>query len=177
MEAWFGELGSTQAEKEYHEAASNRLQTLLVPTKESVQLKGVYKDMVSGKPVDLGALRGKTVILDFFTTWCGFCKQEVADINEFVRDCTDPNIVLVSVCSDPVAEGVPVDSAARFCTAQRMQYTVIYDSSAHPFTSQLNVPGWPNKVVITPDGTALQTRDIGKLISVTMLRDYLSHRR
>lgn len=38
---------------------------------------------IDGKEIHLNDLKGKQVILNFFTTWCPACKEELSDLNKF----------------------------------------------------------------------------------------------
>jgi len=51
---------------------------------------------LEGKPVKLADLRGKFVVLDFWTTWCPSCIAElknIARLNEKYKH--DPRVVVV----------------------------------------------------------------------------------
>ena len=56
---------------------------------------------VDGKPFDAAALRGKVVLLDFFASWCGICRQELPQLKTaYAKYQNDPNVVFVLVSID-----------------------------------------------------------------------------
>ena len=56
---------------------------------------------VDGKPFDAAALRGKVVLLDFFASWCGICRQELPQLKTaYAKYQNDPGVVFVLVSID-----------------------------------------------------------------------------
>jgi thiol-disulfide isomerase/thioredoxin len=54
-----------------------------------------------GQEMDLDDMNGKVVLLDFWATWCGPCKQTIPDIQRLARDyAKDPMLVIISVSRD-----------------------------------------------------------------------------
>jgi cytochrome c biogenesis protein CcmG/thiol:disulfide interchange protein DsbE len=43
-------------------------------------------DLVNGAPVDLSALRGHYVVINFFASWCIPCQQEAPDLSRFAYE-------------------------------------------------------------------------------------------
>jgi peroxiredoxin len=54
----------------------------------------------SGKTVTLDEYRGKVVVLDFWATWCGGCKEEIPWFAEFERKYSAKGLAVVGVSLD-----------------------------------------------------------------------------
>lgn len=52
---------------------------------------------LNGKKVQLKDFRGKTVMINFWASWCDPCKEEVPYINQAYESVKDKNIVILGV--------------------------------------------------------------------------------
>ena len=60
---------------------------------------------VDGKPFDASMLRGKVVLLDFFASWCGICRQELPHLKTtYAKYQNDPNVTFLLVSIDEDAK-------------------------------------------------------------------------
>lgn len=55
---------------------------------------------VSGKTVDLSVLRGKTIVVNFWSTWCPPCIEEMPMFNEVQGQWKNKNVVFVGIAAD-----------------------------------------------------------------------------
>ena len=55
---------------------------------------------INGKIVDLTALRGKTVVVNFWSSWCPPCVEEMPMFNEVQGQWKDKGVVFVGIAAD-----------------------------------------------------------------------------
>lgn len=114
------------------------------------------KDM-EGKDVSLEALKGKTVILDFWATWCGPCKASFPGMQEVVTKYKDDDkVVLLFV--DTFERGPKKEKTVEdFIKSNNYTFHVVYDNEVEDGNSfevagKYDISGIPTKVIIGPDG-------------------------
>lgn len=85
---------------------------------KTLQLKG---RTVEGKAFDITKLRGKTVLVHYWATWCGPCKQDMEIMKDLQKEYKkELEIVGVNVDSQ-------TDELARFFRTERPQWTHLYE--------------------------------------------------
>lgn len=55
---------------------------------------------VDGNAVTLSSLKGKVVLLSFWATWCGPCKEEMPHLQQLYTEFKDKGFVVLSISSD-----------------------------------------------------------------------------
>jgi thiol-disulfide isomerase/thioredoxin len=55
---------------------------------------------VSGQKFDLASLRGNVVVINFWATWCGPCRQELPLLDAYYRHMKDHGLVVVAATTE-----------------------------------------------------------------------------
>ncbi|MFC5862616.1 redoxin domain-containing protein [Acidicapsa dinghuensis] len=55
---------------------------------------------LDGKPISLDSMIGKVVLLDFWATWCGPCRQALPKMKEIAKEFEGEPLVIVSISLD-----------------------------------------------------------------------------
>ena len=107
-----------------------------------------------GKAVHLSDFKGKPVVLDFWSTWCGPCQRSMPHLEKVYEQVKDKDVVVLGVC-------VWDDKAAydKWVAAKKGVYTFMtaFDPAGRDndtsIANQLyNVSGIPTQYVIDKDG-------------------------
>lgn len=108
------------------------------------------KDL-DGNSVDLSDLKGKTVVLDFWATWCGPCKAAFPAMQAMVNKYkNDPTVRFLFI--DTYERGDNKEKNARdYITAQKYTFTVLMDNTDE-VAKQYKAKNIPAKFVIDKNG-------------------------
>lgn len=77
---------------------------------------------LSGKKITLSQFRGKVVILNFWSIWCGPCLAEMPSLNKLYLEFKDRGLVVIAVAEDPAEK--PVRS---YIQEKGIEYTILMD--------------------------------------------------
>jgi peroxiredoxin len=106
--------------------------------------------------VSLASLRGKTVVLNFFASWCGPCKREAPDLESLWRRYRSDGVVVLGVDS-----GDARGSARRFLGAHGVTYPIVFDPGQTLALGPYSLPGLPVTYVLNPQGRVVGSPVLG----------------
>ena len=98
---------------------------------------------VDGTPIRLADFRGRTVLLNFWATWCGPCRIEMPSLASFATE--HPELVVIGLASDTP------EAVYKFVTEAGTPYPNAIAPKELLAAYQINT--YPTTVVINPDGT------------------------
>jgi glutathione peroxidase-family protein len=67
--------------------------------------------LLSGQPFDLKDLRGKVVLVNFYSSYCGFCAYEIGNLETFYERYRDKGFEVIVIGVDSLEDRPRVDRA------------------------------------------------------------------
>ena len=112
---------------------------------------------LDGQVVKSGELAGKVVLVNFWATWCGPCKEEMPSLARLQQQLDPTQFTVVTVTTDLQRQGI-----AHFLSQLGVRLPVLFDEDQEVSRSFM-VRGLPTTIVIARYG-ALAGRAVGPRI-------------
>jgi peroxiredoxin len=127
------------------------LTSLITGISTSNDKKAPYFELkdLNGMTVRSSDFSGKVVILDFWATWCGPCKQEIPDFIELQKQYSKRGVVIVGVALDEY------ESVKKFYNDKKMNYPVLLGTN-DVVKLYGGIRGIPTTFIIGKNGTIRQ---------------------
>jgi len=102
---------------------------------------------LDGKVIKSNELAGKVMLVNFWATWCGPCKEEMPSLARLQQQLDPAHFVMLTVTTDLQRQGI-----AHFLSQLRVDLPVLFDEDQEVSRSFM-VRGLPTTIVIARDGT------------------------
>jgi thiol-disulfide isomerase/thioredoxin len=149
VNAYIGDL-----EKEAEAKKMEEIRKMMV----KYEAAGFVLKNTEGTPVSLASLKGKTVVVDFWATWCGPCKASFPAMQKMVEKYqADKNVVFLFVDTWETGDD-RLKNVKQFITDNKYSFHVLMDDPKKEdpdnFTvvSNYKVDGIPTKFIIDGEG-------------------------
>lgn len=118
----------------------------LFSVKEKASAPDFTLNDIYGKKITLSQFRGKVVILNFWSIFCGPCLAEMPSLNRIYLEFKDKGLVVIAVAEDPAEK--PVRS---YIEEKRIAFPVLMDKKKKVY-SKYSLYGIPVTFLIDKKG-------------------------
>lgn len=118
---------------------------------------------LDGGADNLRNYRGRTVILNFWATWCGPCRAEMPDIQAVFAQMRDRGVVVLAV-----NQGESREKVAEFAREFGLTFPILLDEN-RSVGNQYGVRAYPTTLFIDKNGVVRQVT-VGGLTRAAILR-------
>ena len=102
----------------------------------------------NGNQVKLSDFKGKPVVINFWATWCYYCKEEMPDFNDAFKKYPDVEFLMVNA-TDGYQE--TVESAKKYMEEQNFDFNVYFDTESEAVNAYY-VNSFPTTFFIDAEG-------------------------
>src|ERR1700728_4628025 len=100
----------------------------------------------AGDPVSLAGLKGQVVLINFWASWCGPCRQEMPVLDQLYRKYKAAGFTLLGVNVEPKSA-----DALGFLKATPVTFPILFDTDSQ-VSKLYEVSGMPSTVILDRAG-------------------------
>jgi thiol-disulfide isomerase/thioredoxin len=107
---------------------------------------------IQGNPISLAKLQGRTVLLDFWTTWCPPCQSDASSLEKLNQKYGKGNLAIIGISVNEDREIVE-----KYLKKHPHSYPVVL-SSENQIPRAYRISVFPTYLIISPDGTLISAQ-------------------
>ena len=120
--------------------------------KAGTPFAGFTGTTVDGKPFDFASTKGKVVLVDFWATWCGPCRQEMPNVKESYTKHHAEGLEVIGISLDQDKEAL-----TKFLADEAIPWTQLFDGKGwkNAIATQYQITSIPATYLIGRDGKVI----------------------
>jgi cytochrome c-type biogenesis protein len=124
-----------------------------------------------GNEYSLSDYKGKLVLVNFFTTWCVYCEEEMPYFQKIYEKYKDEDVAILAVDVQHDAKEKSIEEVLKWVEERNLTFPVVFDEDKTA-TSKYFISGYPTTYVIDKEGyvigyvNAMNEEMLEKLISM-----------
>ena len=126
---------------------------------------------LNGTALDPAAVRGKVLVVNFWATWCGPCKEEMPTLERLQQAFAPSQVMVLAITTDQQEQAMRV-----FARDLGLSFPILLDENKE-VSAAFGVRGLPTTVILGPDGTmvgrAIGPRRWDHMQAVSLLKGLL----
>lgn len=138
-------------EKENKKQIEQRMREIRDRSIRAPEFPANFKWLNTSKPLSLQSLRGRMVLLDFWTYCCINCMHVLPDLKYLEQKYVEQPFIVVGVHSAKFDNEKEVENVRNAILRYEIEHPVVLDDN-HQIWSSFGVRAWPTLVLIDPDG-------------------------
>jgi thiol-disulfide isomerase/thioredoxin len=120
-----------------------------------IELEGKLLD---GKPLDMSKFKGKVVLIDFWTTWCGWCVREIPNMKKNYKAYHDKGFDIIGVSGDDNRKVIE-----DFVKEKKIPWNIVYgENKPSPSIEYYGIMGYPTMFLVDRDGKVVSLNARGE---------------
>ncbi len=147
--------------KKQMDAYSNQESMLKNETNNKRKIPSFSLPNTQGKTISIDEFKGKYFLLDFWASWCGYCRQESPYLVKVYNQFKDKNFTIVSISLDE-------DKSEWLRAIQQDKYTWTQLGDLKGYGSEVarlfNINALPSSFLIDPQGNIIATDLRGNML-------------
>ncbi len=138
-------------EKEYKNQIEKRMREIRDRAVHAPEFPANFQWLNTSKPLSIQSLKGKMVLLDFWTYCCINCMHVLPDLKYLEQKYIDQPVVVIGVHSAKFDNETEIENVRNAILRYEIEHPVILDDN-HQIWSAYSVRAWPTLILIDPEG-------------------------